>query len=76
MTEHTFEVTYTKDDDTKVLRITSRNARGGSVGDVVALSPGEKAEITIDNPAGMQLTILEKDATVVHDTTVDDTGEA
>ena len=59
-----FEITYKPDKpDTektskKVLHLTQRNTRGGSIGDVVILRDGEKAEITLE-AEGVQITAIE-----------------
>lgn len=47
----------------KVVRLVQRNMRGGSIGDVVVLNPGETANITLDDSeGGIQLTAVESQA--------------
>lgn len=62
-----FEITYKADkkpkeseQSRKVLHLTQRNKRGGSMGDVIYLEDGETAEITID-ASGVQITAIEVD---------------
>lgn len=43
----------------KVLHLTQRSTRGGSIGDVVMLRDGETAEITFDDADGVQITAVE-----------------
>lgn len=51
-----------RNEQDRVVRLVQRSMRGGSVGDVVVLNPGETANVTLDDSDGIMLTAVESQA--------------